>query len=652
LRFLGPSLFDNNWSFSHWRFLPFWYGPAWILLLAAAAHITHRFPNWESSLLSKRWFIGGSIAALAALLLIFRFDSFLYGSGDLRIAQIAQADRIIFRWYELGAVAITTLFFKLYQTVGLAANDAGVAAWRTLSYAGAALTIAAAFHLAKELGDTASKRVMLFIFCFFGGQLLVLFGYTGIEPLVVAVVTWFGLYTVRFSSYHKLMDLGVLWVIMLAGILLHASLTFLLPAAVFLTLAGRKAPSTWRSPAFAGGLMTIIVLLIAVYVYGGRSLEFSGSILFPTGKSPNTDYGLFSARHIGDILQLIFMISPLVIVAAVAAFVISQDSRMSNARTAAWLMFISGLAVAFIFDPPDSIVLDLPRLAAYLSPAALVVALYLAPVSLTDRGRRWLATGVTALSLVVPVAYLPNYIWIRQSEQYVSDYLDRHDIFYRTACTSYRDSYFYRKEIDDANQWEWKLPVKSPDVLNFRGTIALSVTGDNPEALNVLHRIIAKNPYWTEPRATIARILLNRGQYVLAKPEIDTCLLLEPYVKTHHVLLYQYYRYLQDYPHALAAVRRAMYLFPKDREIVTDNMIVNYRAGEMTVAEAAADSLLSVDANLPFPNLIKGLILDRQGKTGDAIRYYESFVTLAPKEPEAATVKSRLEKLKNPSSGR
>ncbi len=350
-------------------------------------------------------------------------------------------------------------------------------------------------------------------------------------------------------------------------------------------------------------------------------------------------------------MQLVFMISPMVIVAAVAALVTSHDARLATARTAGWLMLLGGLAVAFIFDPADSIVLDLPRLAAYLSPASLLVALYFSPDSLTDIRRRWLATGVTALTLIAPAAYLPSYLWIRQSEQYVSDYLDRHDIFYRTACTSYRDSYFYRKEIDDANQWEWKLPVKSPDVLNFRGTIALSVTGDNPEALNVLHRIVAKNTYSTEPRATIARILLNKGQYAAAKPEIDTCLLLEPYVKTHHVLLYQYYRDLQDYSHALAAIRRAMYLFPRDREIVTDNMIVNYRAGEMTPAETVADSLLAIDANLPFPNLIKGLILDRQGKSQDAIRYYESFVSLAPKEPEAATVKSRLEKLKNPPSG-
>jgi len=301
------------------------------------------------------------------------------------------------------------------------------------------------------------------------------------------------------------------------------------------------------------------------------------------------------------------------------------------------------VTVVLILDPVYNIVLDYPRLTAYLFPISLALAVLVTRQK--NQGHNRLLAVLATVCLMLPLSYLPNYVRIAKADPYVTDYLEKHDSFYLDGCLAFRDAYFYRKELDEANAWEWKLPSKSPDYLNLEGVKALATQGEEVEALRTLYKIIAKNPYWSEARAVFVSIQMKPGRYALAKPQIDTCLMLEPYRKEYLMNLYRYYRDIRSYPQALMSIKKVLKIFPGDYELKTDLMIVYYRSGAPQTADSLADVLLAADSTLPYPYLIKGLIAERRNERQAAISLIKKFIALAPNEPDTPAIQERLNEL-------
>jgi tetratricopeptide (TPR) repeat protein len=644
-RVAGATLFDNGWSFAQWRSTTLTHEIIWLVGFAVLILVLYRFTFTPQSFLDKRWLPLTLLALLALGTAALHFDSFIYGDGNLRVAQLAQSGRIILRWFELGSVGIAALLYKGYIASGLAPNAASVFAWRTFSFLCAAAAAIGAVKFAIETSASHVKRYFLFALLFFGGQTMLLLGFVGVEPVIVPVTIWFSLFMVRTAGSRQRNDLAYLWGIAIAGVILHFSMIYLIPAAVYATVVYLWPEKRTSGLATLGAAAVTVILIALVYLVARQSLEFSAKLLFVQGKSPNTDYGLFSPRHLGDFLQIAFMVSPLLLVALAQVFRSVRSDNHDRSVGGIWWLVIAGMIAAFVLDPVQGIVLDLPRLAAYFTPVSVLLALLGTEIEFSAPRSRLSIALVTAFVVMAPLSYLPVYVRIHNAEAYVSNYFDKHDSFYRTACLAFRDAFFYRHEFKDADHWEWSLPTKSPDMLNLNGTVALSGNNRDNDALGVLHQIVVKNPYWAEPRATIARIQMKLGRYNLAKPEIDTCLMLEPDARDYHVLLYSYYRDTQDYGRALDAARKASFLFPGDTDIQIDLMIINYRAGELGTAELMAADLLARDSTLAFPHLIKGFIAERNKDIPTAVRLYQTFIRLAPKEPEMPAIKEHLEKL-------
>jgi tetratricopeptide (TPR) repeat protein len=684
-RLAGSSLFSNNWSFNHWNYLPIWYGITWFLALAVAAFLFWKFQDPLGSFFSTTRNIVGGLVVLFALLIVFQFDSFLYGGGNLRVAQIAQAKVIIHRWFEFGSILLVSGLFKLFRVFGLEENTAGVYAWRAFAHLCTALTLVGAVRLAMVMNSDRVRRFFLFVILVFGGQTLLYFGFIGIEPVIIPITTWFALYAYKTGEQRSAACMAAMWVIAAIGVFMHFSLVFLLPAAVYLTFAMfiRKTQAAWV--AFVPAAVTYVGLLVLIYTWASDSLEFSKYLLFPEGKLPHSDYGIFSPRRIGDLLQLFFLAAPLVLVLKGTAFSRLWETLSSRAFAAGWLMAVGGTTAIVILDPINSIVLDFPRMIAYLTPYSFLFALLINRFyPSTYKPRLWLGI-LAAAALLFPLSYLPSYTSINHSEPFVTDYLDKHDVYYRTACVSYRDAYFYRakalkedtavsevyypgdprldsaevlesrpaseKALQRANEWEWKLPAMSPDYLNLRGCRELFFKGEYDEPIRVLNAMIARHPYWTGPRVLLISIQMKAGRYNLAKPHIDTCLMLEPYAREHHIHLYSYYRSIGNIQKAHEAVVYALELFPGDPEIETDYMLLNYRLGNFATADSLSQSLIAADSTLPFPHLVRGLIEDRNGNFEDAIDYYRKFITLGPNEVEVPMIQQRLDSLLSKTSG-
>jgi len=309
-----------------------------------------------------------------------------------------------------------------------------------------------------------------------------------------------------------------LWLITATGILIHVSLAFLLPSAVFLSAATIIRHRYAKALASILAMLTFAGLLHLVYRVGINSLEFSEHILLLKGKLPFSDYSLFSRRHLFDMLGLLFLLGPIQLLAKPLLFTRRALAAVRIEHVALWWMAFCGTVVVFISDPVNSIVLDLPRLAAYLTPYSLLLALILSNRSKNSPPSNRLLAVVATMSIAIALSYLPTYRYISAAEQYVTDYTEQYPSYWRTTAVSLRDSYFYNNTFDKANEWDQALPIKSSDYLNLRGSNDLIAGGDFASAIEVLYRLVATNPYWTEPRSMLAATQLRLGRNELVVP--------------------------------------------------------------------------------------------------------------------------------------
>jgi hypothetical protein len=356
-------------------------------------------------------------------------------------------------------------------------------------------------------------------------------------------------------------------------------------------------------------------------------------------------------------------------------------------------MALGGGTVLFVMDPFNSIVFDMPRMAAFLAPTALLTGLLLARVPTESVAGRRLLGLMAVLSLVVPLCYLPIMLKINQVESYGREYFDKHEAHYLHAGFAFRDAYFFRRHFDErrtimripgfehiqrdqllqgvdpsvasadtsgreddslpldttnlekANQWDWLMPTKSDDFLNLRGANNLITAGRPEVALRYLYAMKAKRPYWTDARATLISVLMRLGRYAQARPELDSVLMLEPYRREHHMNNYIFWRDQRKYVEAFKAIERTVELFPDDPEILTDLMLIHQQVGNSEEAAALASSLNAADSMLPYPYLLWAFQADANKNYSAAVPFYEKFISLSPDDPDTERMRARLNEL-------
>jgi len=641
---IGSHIYPHGWSFSFWSVMPGWYGPVWLVAFALLFLLLLNLSKWEQRLGSRAAFAIG-IALLLAVIWLLRFDSFLYGGGNLRVAQLSQVDRVIARWFEWGTASIVSVIFAVMRLLESRTNWASIHAWQLFSFVCTASTLIATILAARLLSNKPIARFLLFLILFFGGQSAVYFGFVGVEPVVVAITAWVFFLSVRLQSRHQATDLITLWLVCVAGVILHFSLAYLLPTALYFTVSHliRRKQLQGRALTVAG--LLYLGMLVLYYRQASNSLEFSRGALFLNGKPPFTDYGLFSYYHLIDWLQLILVLSPMVIIAAVWISRWRMEKDRSS-LTIGWVIAaVSGMTFIFISDPENSMALDLPRLAVYLTPVAYLLAIIVNRLDYADHVHRRLLALVAASAVLIPAAYLPALVRVHLADDFATKFLAQRDIYYRTTCMSLRDVYWTLREMDRADRWEALLPVKSTDYMNIRGCTYLVGNGENEEALKRLYQTIAKLPYWTEPRIIAAQLQIKLRRFDQAKPQIDTCLLLEPYRKEHLINLYSFYRDLPNYPEAIKTIQYMMKIFPTDPDVKTDQMIIMLRAGFPLVADSIANFLLTTDSTRAYPYIIKGMIAENRRDTAAAIRHYNTFLRYGQDQPDTGLVRSRLNSL-------
>lgn len=645
LQFLGTDFYHNGWSFDHWQYLPFWYLISWIIISIVIAIIFIWNYQILANLLQSKMSSLIGLSVIAIVLFLSQYDSFLYGGGNLRIAQIAQTDYIVLRWFEFGTILLNGFFYKLYSLFDIHHNTAGVLAWKTFSFGCVFLTLIGAAKISGFLTENKVKKLFYFIIIFFGPHFLLLFGFIGVEPISIALTIWFSYLTLLLYKKFTINRLVYLWGIVATGIFFHISAIYLIPVALYATLTARN--KNGNSVAVITALGVWAIMIAGMYYYASNNMEWANKLLFLSGKPPHSDYSLFSIRHITDINQSVFLLFPAILVLNKFYFIDMKSTLSSPLTIALTLLCWSSFSLAFISDPVNSYVLDLPRFTAFMAPFGVILAVLMGRLYKgSEKKSNMRIIGATAaMSLILPLSNLPLYTNINTAEKYIESYLDKDDAYWITGVPSFRDSYHYMKNMEKANDWDNIYTVKSPDYLNLEGVREISENGLFTEAIKSLNNMILKNPYLSAPRALYATIQMKSDYNRYAKPQLDTALMLEPFNKINRMLLYGYYRNIEDYYNALIQVDSCLILFPNDLEIKTDQMIINFRIGNLSVADSVSNYLLAKNENISYPYVIKGFITEKNGNAEEAIAYYNKFLRLAPADKDTSVIRIRRDKL-------
>jgi len=644
LRLFGSSIFGNHWSFAHFDYIAAWYPFVWGGATLGLAYLLWNYSDKLASLIDSRLKIKLILSALLLSFVLFYLDSFLFGGGNLRIAQIAQSEKLILRWFEFGSVGLVGALFSLASLFGLSGDSGGVLAWRLFAFASSGAAVVAMAKLSSLLSNNRQRQILLFLIGLFGSQTILYFGFIGVEAAVVPVTIWFAYYAIRAARLHSSRDMAMAWLVTIIGLLIHVSLAFLLPAAVFLSVATAIRHRFSNTAAAILAALTFAGLLHLVYRVGNNSMEFSEQVLGLTGKLPFADYALFSTRHIADIAGLLFLVAPMALFVKLLLIIRPEWAKLSTEIVVLWLLALEGTFVVLISDPVNSIVLDLPRLVAYLTPYSLLLALILSDRGKESPSTRFLAV-VASLSIAIVLSYLPTYRYISAAERYVTAYTEQYPSFWRTTVVSFRDSYYHNRSMDKANEWDLSLPIKSTDYLALRGSNDLIAAGNYRDANEVLYRLVVTNPYWVEPRSMLAATQLRLGRNELAKPHIDTTLMLRPYIVQHHLNLYNYYRNTRQIDNAIDAIGRARQSLPDNLQLIASLMAIRYMNREFDVADSLAQFLMAADSTMPDAFMIKGLIEDSQGNLEMAVEYYRKFILMAPLDSDQPAAQKRLNEI-------
>jgi hypothetical protein len=643
LHLFGSSLFESAWAFGHWSAVSTWYLIAWAVASAALIIACLRYQQALDRFASQPRTVTAAAILLFVLTILVGYDSFVYGGGNLRVAQIAQADPIVHRWWEFGASIVVTFFYKIVSFSDMKDTAAGAMAWRLYAYCATGLSIWASLRLSKMLTDTAHLRPFIFAILFAGPHLLAMMGLIAVEPGLVAAFLWQAVWLHRLTQQYTAARLAALWIVTLIGVMLHWSGVILIPPALLVSLSPRSRLSL---SAIAVAVLAFAGMITAIYLRAADDFAFSRFILMLHGRNPMSDYALFSSRHVTDLLQVIAITLP-------AALLIKLlwwwrppglTDRFCRAVT---LQATGGMVVLIMTNPRHGMPFDLPLAVVYLAPMALLLATLLGRMGTTGAAARRLVVASGLSSLIMIGSILPVYSDIHVAERYLGPYLKRHNALFMPGSFAFRDAYFHRGELDKANAWEWEVPLQSLAYMHMEGAGRLVETGKHSDGLRSLYQIKTEFPWWVEPRALIATTLMALGRPAQARPEIDTCLMLQPNRQEFHIHRYSALRQQRQHDSALAYIEKALDLWPLEPTIRVDYMYALFHVGRYPEAAAYADSLLAEDSRAAHAHALKGMVSERTGNLADAARSYQEFLRLAPLDPDAETVRRRLDKIKS-----
>ena len=366
-----PILYPETraWGFNHLIFLPTGYTMAFFLLSALALILPFlkisknigqilltQFSTYFFEHQYKYLFRLICIAFMAGLFMTFATPTHFLGDGYTALSNVASESGTFFKWTEIGA---TQALFKFKNILGITGEPGALIAFRILSYVSGVIAIWFFFKLSEIISNDRIKRLLVFMTCLFSSTLLLFFGYVENYPLL-----WVGLAGfIYFGLRYNIIGKGLIWSLLFLafGIFIHLQMAVLIPAFIFLlfsrglgySIYTRYRKLLWSLLALAvcGGIMLFINLFKTNLYFEDMFLPiFTGKPIYP-------EYSILSLPHLLDIVNELFLLSPLLPLFFALSFGRFRDILRNNKLLFLTLIALGSLFFLLIIDPK----LTMPR---------------------------------------------------------------------------------------------------------------------------------------------------------------------------------------------------------------------------------------------------------------------------------------------------
>lgn len=528
------------WGFSIWAHLPtaipFLLGAGGVAVIVVVVAALRRKRKGidikQAGHMSDRtyYLLGGGLAVLLGFAFyLFRARLHFLGDGYTLLSLLADHEPLI-KGRELGEALLHVWLTNLLPGD---AQQKALGSFQVISIAAGALLVISSVLVSKKLFNDNRSRLLFLLGVSSGGYMLLFFGYVenySVFVLSVSIYCLLGLLIARdwLSPWWLLPAQAV-------AAILHILGAALLPATTYLLLSktgfGHRLGRLDGRVKWLWALVTVITGgCLFLYVY--RTDYFFRFAVVPLLENAFTleGYTLFSAKHLLDVLNLVFILVPglVVLLAGVSR---STWQKVLRERGGRFLLIgtVASIGAVFILDPK----LGMPRDWDLFSFAGIPMAHLLYYVLLNGVGGRVAKVRTAALAISCGLLSLSprviSQIIPASSVGWFQDYTSLDKVKSKNPRTILVD-YYENRGMDSLAQveiqrWEQDYPEKAicdmGEVLKSKGRL--------DEAMEAFRRAATLNPGYTDPWQHLGECYLRIGSYDSALTFLQIARGLNPY---------------------------------------------------------------------------------------------------------------------------
>jgi tetratricopeptide (TPR) repeat protein len=653
--FLGEKLVHINWGINQIGLLPSFLPYLWIFLVILFIiwirdkPLNSVLPDrigeflWGRNSVRKKIIF---IMTALAIFVIFRFEAHLYGNGYIRVANFAQKSKPIFRWFEYGSTLLPYIFYWLFHSLGAAKETAAVWGYQIVSFLSGAAFLFVVFRISEIITERNDRRWIFLGLTSFSGLSLFFFGMVENYPILLPLGGLY-LYVSLLGHRHKdAKHLYWLWIILILGLFLNIQFICTLPAAIYTTIIILfKNSKRSGSVGFMVSALLAVTGVVILYLLAGSDIAIRNMILLLSGKSPDTDYGLFDTHHLADIINLLFLLAPLFMIFPAAIIAGFGNLKRDSFFITLGLMVLSQLTYLFILDPKNGMAREIDQYGFLL-----IGLIFWGGYSIIAEGRgRRLSESITRW--LVPMAFLliiPCWI-VHLSPDKTATYLDQfltyNESKYEQALLAFRDYNYMVGNFSEAENREQLIKSKAKGALESQLIDDLYYRGRTDESFAYAVQLVERYPYNAIYRMQLGNLLKHYKKYGEAEQQFDMAIALEPY-------RIELYHFKGDLCRSMGAESRSFEVWmqaesfaPRDAIILTDLMGYYYRSGVYDKVDSLANLVISIDTTGAYPYMFKGLLAEKAGQLKAALDFYSKYIGLNDGLPEVPQIRKRMNEI-------
>jgi tetratricopeptide (TPR) repeat protein len=648
----GKDIFKNSWGLSALHQLP---SPAlyvWTALaVAGLALIVFKKTIWPFTLMEKHFWQPQYTKArwvwLAGIIIIFglfRLQGHFWGMGYNNLANFAQKEVTLFRWYEYGGTLLPWWIYKFLDLTGISKLTAAEWGYRLISFISGAVYIIYACKLARLFTDDDRMRTGFLLLLLFGGQLIYFMGMPENYIMLPALLL---VQTVLAAQRHisgTTNGLLKLWLVTALGVFVHFIFICTLPAVLYASFSpGRPEASRPGKAGLIIGLGAIVVGLVWIYWRASTDIFVESRLLHIAVNPATPYYSLIGMKNLSEKLNALFFMVPLFPLYGLAA--LTSFRRASQNRQTSYLMLLTMamLLTAFIINPPNGMAREL-ALFGFLFLGLILWGGYVLVAS-ESFAKMGLAGRLPymALLLIIPV------IWLYQVPEsgikFLKGYLGHNEFKYESALVAFRDYYYKQGRFGDADREEQSIRGSAPGRLESDLISDLFYHKRYADALEFADRLVERFPYQGNYRIQRGNILKHFKRYEEAESEFKLAIRLNSEDLTAYHFLSELYRENKLEHKCLEVLNRARSISPTDSVIMVDFIGFHYRMRDYEKADSLSDIMLDKHPGDPYGYMYKGLLLERNKQPQRAADNYLKFIGLDKDLPEVPIIRQRLERI-------